>query len=93
MGYVRGLVHGTVVGTVIGLCAAPQTGDRTRAQLREGMKAVREGAEVTARALSRVAPVANSAVQAVERVRHRSETTAASVQGNGTLGATRPADR
>lgn len=90
MGYVRGFVHGAVAGTVIGLCAAPQTGDRTRAQLREGVKAVREGAEVTARALSRVAPVANSAVQAVERVRHRSESTPAAVHGNGTLGAGRP---
>ncbi|MBV9101779.1 MAG: YtxH domain-containing protein [Candidatus Dormibacteraeota bacterium] len=90
MGYVRGFVHGAVAGTVIGLCAAPQTGDRTRAQLREGMKAVREGAEVTARALSRVAPVANTAVQAVERVRHRSESSTATVHGNGSLGAGRP---
>lgn len=85
MGYVRGFVHGTVAGTVIGLCVAPQTGDRTRVQLSEGLKAVREGAQVTARALQRVAPVASQAVQVVERVRHRNDAEVGSPHGNGTL--------
>ena len=34
MGYFRGLMHGAAVGTVVGLCIAPQTGDKTRAQIR-----------------------------------------------------------
>jgi gas vesicle protein len=84
MGYLRGLVHGAIAGTVIGLSIAPQTGDRTRAQLRQGAKAAREGAEVTARALKRVAPVAS---YAVERVRHHSDSETASVHGNGSVGA------
>ncbi len=88
MGYFRGFIHGAVAGTVIGLCVAPQTGDRTRTQLREGAKAVREGADVTARALKRVAPVATSAVQVMERVRHRADADAASVHGNGNIGVT-----
>lgn len=73
MGYFRGFVHGAAAGTVIGLCIAPQTGDRTRAQLKQATDGLREGIEVTARALQRVAPVASGAVQAVERVRHRSD--------------------
>ena len=85
MGYLRGLVHGAIAGTVLGLSIAPQTGDRTRAQLRQGVKAAREGAEVTARALKRVAPVAS---YAVERVRHHSdgEYTVAHGNGTGTVG-------
>ncbi len=84
MGYPRGFVHGAVIGTVLGLCIAPQTGDRTRAQLRVGVKAAREGAEVTARALKRVAPVAS---YAVERVRHHSDSETAVAHGNGSVGA------
>jgi gas vesicle protein len=87
MGYIRGFVHGAVAGTVIGLCVAPQPGDRTRAQLQEGTKALREGAQVTARALKRVAPVASNAVQAMERARHRNESEYASIRGNGTVQA------
>lgn len=90
MGYLRGFVHGAVAGTVIGLCVAPQPGERTRLQLREGVKAVREGAEVTARTLRRVAPVvgpmASTAAQMVDRVRHRNDDEMASVYGNGSLG-------
>lgn len=85
MGYFRGFFQGAVTGTVIGLCIAPQTGDKTRAQIREGAKALREGAEVTSRALQRVAPVASSAVQVVERVRHRNDGDAGTLQGNGAL--------
>jgi gas vesicle protein len=84
MGYIRGFVHGAAVGTVVGLCIAPQTGDRTRAQLREAAKGVREGVDVASRALGRVAPVATSAVQAVERVRHRGDQTE-EVNGSGTV--------
>jgi gas vesicle protein len=81
MGYVRGFVHGTVAGVAVGLCCAPQTGDKTRAQLSATFKAVREGADATARALQRVAPVASGAVQAVERVRHRDR----AGEGNGSV--------
>jgi len=82
MGYVRGFVHGTVAGVAVGLVIAPQTGEKTRAQLAGAARAVREGAEVTTRALQRVAPVATNAVHAVERVRHRREEAPA---GNGTV--------
>lgn len=71
MGYVRGFMHGTVAGVALGLCVAPQTGDKTRAQVSSTVKAVREGADVTIRALQRMGPVASGAVQVVERVRHR----------------------
>jgi gas vesicle protein len=82
MGYFRGFAHGAAVGTVIGLCVAPQTGDKTRAQLQQAVKGVREGVEVAAQALQRVAPVASSAVQVMERVRHRGESEST---GNGTV--------
>jgi gas vesicle protein len=82
MGYVRGFVHGTVAGVALGLCVAPQTGDKTRAQVSATAKAVREGAEVTLRALQRVAPVASGAVHAVESLRHRNEP---APEGNGTV--------
>jgi len=82
MGYFRGFAHGAAVGTVIGLCIAPQTGDKTRAQLQQAAKGLREGAEIAAQALQRVAPVASSAVQVVERVRHRGES---QTNGNGAV--------
>lgn len=81
MGYLRGFMHGTVAGVAAGLCVAPQTGDKTRQQVSATFKAVRDGAEVTIRALERVAPVASSAVQAVERVRHRDR----APDGNGSV--------
>ncbi len=81
MGYVRGFVHGTVAGVAVGLCVAPQTGDKTRQQVSATVKAIREGAEVTIRALERVAPMASGAVHAVERVRHRDRTP----EGNGSV--------
>jgi len=81
MGYVRGFVHGTVAGVALGLCVAPQNGEKTRQQVSATVKAVREGAEVTLRALERVAPMASSAVHAVERVRHRDR----AGEGNGTV--------
>lgn len=73
MGYIRGLVHGAAVGTVIGLCVAPQTGDKTRAQLRVAAAAAREGAMTTGRALSRAKPMASGAVHMVATARHRGE--------------------
>jgi gas vesicle protein len=73
MGYVRGFVHGAVVGTAIGLCVAPQTGDKTRAQLRVAKAAAREGVITTGRALRRAAPMASGAVQMVATARHRGE--------------------
>lgn len=82
MGYVRGFVHGTVAGVALGLCVAPQPGDKTREQVSATAKAVRDGADVTLRALRRVGPVATSAVHAVDRVRHRSEQ---APEGNGTV--------
>jgi gas vesicle protein len=85
MGYVRGFVHGTVAGVALGLCVAPQTGDKTRAQVSATVKAVREGADATVRALQRMAPVASSAVSVVERVRHRDR-----AAGNGSVRITTP---
>lgn len=82
MGYIRGLMHGAAVGTVIGLCAAPQTGDKTRAQLRMVTAAAREGAMTTGRALSRAKPMATGAVHMVAAARHRGEHAA-----NGTASA------
>ncbi len=73
MGYVRGLVHGTVVGTVVGLCVAPQTGDKTRAQLRVAQAAAREGVITAGRALQRARPMASGAVHLVATARHRGE--------------------
>jgi gas vesicle protein len=73
MGYIRGLMHGAVVGTAIGLCDAPQTGDKTRAQLRVAAAAAREGAITTGRALSRAKPMASGAAHLVATARHRSE--------------------
>lgn len=43
MGYIRGLLHGAAIGTVVGLCLAPQTGDKTRAQLNAVYRATRSG--------------------------------------------------
>lgn len=71
MGYIRGLVHGTVVGTVVGLCVAPQTGDKTRAQLKVAGAAAREGIATTGRALQRAKPMATGAVHMVASARHR----------------------
>jgi gas vesicle protein len=85
MAYIRGFVHGAVVGTVIGLCVAPQTGDKTRAQLRVAKDAAREGAITTGRALRRARPMASTAVHMVASARHRGEHAA-----NGT-GSTRSA--
>ena len=82
MGYIRGLMHGTAVGTVIGLCVAPQTGDKTRAQLKIMTAAAREGAITTGRALSKARPVATGAVHMVATARHRGEHAA-----NGTASA------
>jgi gas vesicle protein len=73
MGYIRGFMHGAVVGTVIGLSVAPQTGDKTRAQLRVLSGAVREKATATGRALNKAAPMAAGAVQLVASARHRGD--------------------
>ncbi len=82
MAYFRGLVHGAAIGTVVGLCIAPQTGERTRAQLRAAGEAARNGAIATTRALQKAAPVASSAVHVVARARQRGDTPA-----NGTEAA------
>jgi gas vesicle protein len=82
MGYIRGFMHGAAVGTVVGLCIAPQTGDKTRAQLRVMSTAAREGAMTTGRALSRAKPVATGAVHMMATARHRGEHAA-----NGTASA------
>ncbi len=73
MGYLRGFMHGAAVGTVVGLCVAPQTGDKTRAQLRVLTAAAREGAMTTGRALSRAKPMASGAAHLVATARHRGE--------------------
>jgi gas vesicle protein len=73
MAYIRGFVHGAVVGTAIGLCVAPQTGEKTRAQLRVARAAAREGVITAGRALQRARPMASSAVQLVATARHRGE--------------------
>jgi gas vesicle protein len=73
MAYIRGFVHGAVVGTAIGLCVAPQTGDKTRAQLRVAKAAAREGLITTGRALQRARPMASGAVHLVATARHRGE--------------------
>ncbi len=73
MAYFRGLVHGAALGTVIGLCIAPQTGDRTRTQLRAAGLAARNGAIATTRAMRKAAPMASGAVHVVARGRHRSD--------------------
>ena len=49
MGYIKGLVHGAVVGTLVGLWVAPQSGERTRAQLRAFGKAARDGIDTAQR--------------------------------------------
>ena len=82
MGYIRGFMHGAAVGTVVGLCIAPQTGDKTRAQLRAMTTAAREGAMTTGRALSRAKPVATGPVHMMATARHRGEHAA-----NGTASA------
>lgn len=83
MGYIRGLMHGAVVGTVVGLCVAPQTGDKTRAQLRMASAAAREGVATTGRALMRAKPMATGAVHMVASARHRDSHAA-----NGTAATT-----
>ena len=75
MGYFRGLIHGVAIGTLAGLALAPQAGDRTREQMKDAAKGVKNGLEVTGRAVQRaapvVAPVAQSALHAVDLVRRR----------------------
>jgi gas vesicle protein len=71
MAYIRGFVHGAVVGTAIGLCVAPQTGDKTRAQLRVAGAAAREGMTTAGRVLQRARPMASGAAHLVATARHR----------------------
>ncbi len=75
MGYVRGFIHGVAIGTLAGLALAPQPGERTREQMKDAAKGVRNGLEVTGRAMQRVAPVvapvAQNAMHAVDLVRRR----------------------
>ena len=89
MGYVRGLIHGAAIGTVVGLAIAPQPGEKTRQQLREAAKGIKIGIEITGKAMQRVAPVvgpvAETAIHAMERARHRHDEDAA-YAGNGSVG-------
>jgi hypothetical protein len=77
MGYVRGFVHGAVAGTLIGLWVAPQSGERTRAQLRAFGRAARDGVDTAQRTARHVAPVVGGAAalarEQLERRRHREE--------------------
>ena len=88
MGYFRGLIHGMAVGTLAGLALAPQPGERTREQLKDAAQGVRGGLELTGRAVQRVvpvvAPVAHSALHAVDMVRHRRGDDESVPTGNGT---------
>jgi gas vesicle protein len=81
MGYIKGLVHGAVVGTLVGLWVAPQSGERTRAQLRAFGKAARDGIDTAQRTAQHVAPVVRGAAalarEQIERRRHREEAEAA----------------
>ena len=75
MGYFRGLMHGVAIGTLAGLALAPQPGERTREQMKDAAKGMRNGLEVTGRAMQRMAPVvvpvAQNAMHAVDLVRRR----------------------
>jgi gas vesicle protein len=77
MGYVRGFVHGAVAGTLIGLWIAPQSGERTRAQLRAFGRAARDGVDTAQRTAKQVAPVMGGAAalarEQLERRRHHEE--------------------
>ena len=88
MGYFRGLMHGMAIGTLAGLALAPQPGERTREQMKDAAKGVRGGLELTGRAVQRVAPVvapvAHSALHAVDLVRHRRSDGEAVSAGNAT---------
>lgn len=75
MGYFRGLMHGVAIGTLAGLALAPQPGERTREQMKDAAKGMRNGLEVTGRAMQRMAPVvvpvAQNAMHAVDLMRRR----------------------
>ena len=77
MGYIRGFIHGAVAGTLIGLWVAPQSGERTRAQLRAFGKAARGGVDAAQRTAKQVAPVVGGAAalarEELERRRHREQ--------------------
>jgi gas vesicle protein len=81
MGYIRGFVHGAVAGTLIGLWVAPQSGERTRAQMRAFGRAARDGVDTAQRTAKHVAPVVGEAAslarEQLERRRHHEESGAA----------------
>ncbi len=81
MGYIRGFIHGAVAGTLIGLWIAPQSGERTRAQLRAFGEAARDGMDSAQRTAKHVAPVVGGAAslarEQIERRRHHEESEAA----------------
>jgi gas vesicle protein len=89
MGYIKGFVHGAVAGTLIGLWVAPQSGERTRAQLRAFGKAARDGVDTAQRTAKHIAPVlggaASLAREQLERRRHyeESEVTSRATPENG----------
>jgi gas vesicle protein len=56
MGYIRGFVHGAVAGMLLGICIAPQSGERTRAQLSALGKATHDGIGSAQRMAQQVAP-------------------------------------
>ncbi|HYA00381.1 MAG TPA: YtxH domain-containing protein [Candidatus Binatia bacterium] len=87
MGYLRGFIHGALAGTVLGLCVAPQTGERTRAQLSVVGRAARNRALAAQRTVKQVAPVVGGAASVargqMERMRRRN---GAPVAGRGAEG-------
>lgn len=92
MGYFRGLMHGVAIGTLAGLALAPQPGERTREQMKDAAKGMRNGLEVTGRAMQRMAPVvvpvAQNAMHAVDLMRRRRGDDEDVIATNGTAADT-----
>jgi gas vesicle protein len=86
MGYIRGFVHGAVTGTIVGICVAPQSGERTRAQLSAFGRAARESYDVASRTVRQIAPVVSGAASVARHqvARKRQQEEASGVhQDNG----------
>ncbi len=86
MGYIRGFVHGVVTGTIVGMCVAPQSGERTRAQLGAFGHAARESYDVASRTVRQIAPVVTGAASVarsqVARKRHQENSVAPQENGH-----------
>jgi gas vesicle protein len=83
MGYIRGFVHGVAAGALLGICIAPQSGERTRAQLSGLVKATRSGVDTAQRTAKHVAPVVGGAASLAREqlVRRRHHEQPAAVPG------------